>query len=157
MRVGVRVAVDVGAVRVGIATSDPAGVLASPLVTLARDPVGDRDVADVAAMVTERQAIEVLVGLPLTLAGREGSAVGAARNYAALVAGRVAPVPVRLVDERLSTVTADRQLRGAGRRGTARDRRKVVDQIAAVVFLQAALDRERLTGRPPGELVVPPP
>jgi putative Holliday junction resolvase len=153
VRRGARLAVDVGTVRVGVAASDPDGVIAAPVTTLARDRAGDRDIGQLAELVAERAAIEVLVGLPTTLAGREGPAAAAARAYADRLAKRVAPVPVRLVDERLSTVSAERQLRASGRRGNARDRRRVVDQAAAVVFLQAALDTERATGAPPGEVI----
>jgi putative Holliday junction resolvase len=93
--------------------------------------------------------VELLVGLPRSLSGGEGPAVVAARDYADSLAARVSPVPVRLVDERLSTVSATRQLQQAGRRGRAA--RAVIDAAAAVVILQAALDAERSTGAPPGE------
>lgn len=146
---GVRVAVDVGSVRVGVAASDPAGVLASPVETLAR---GGGDLDRLAAIVEERKAVEVLVGLPRTLAGREGPSVTMARSYADAVGRRIAPVPVRLVDERLTTVVAERQLRSGGRRGGARARRAVVDQVAAVAILQSWLDRpgDRTPDQPVG-------
>jgi putative holliday junction resolvase len=153
MRQGTRVGVDIGTVRVGVAASDPSGVLAHPVTTLARDRSGERDLDRLVAIAGERAAVEVVVGLPTTLSGAQGSAATAAREYAARLARRLGDVPVRLVDERLSTVSAERQLRASGRRGNARDRRRVVDQVAAVVFLQAALDTERATGAPPGEVV----
>lgn len=146
-----RVGVDVGSVRVGVAASDPAGVLASPVTTLRRDARRGSDLQALAALVAEREAVEVLVGLPQTLAGRSGQAADAARAYAAALAGRVAPVPVRMVDERLTTVTATRQLRESGVHGRAV--RAAVDAAAAVVLLQAGLDLERSTGQPPGEPV----
>ncbi len=146
-----RIGVDVGSVRVGVAASDPAGVLASPVTTLRRDVRRGSDLQALAALVGERDAVEVLVGLPRTLAGRSGQAVDAARAYAAALAGRVEPVPVRLLDERLTTVTATRQLRESGVRGPAA--RAAVDAAAAVVLLQAGLDSERSTGAPPGEPV----
>jgi putative Holliday junction resolvase len=145
MRPGVRVAVDVGTVRIGVAASDPDGLIASPVVTL---PRGRGDLERLAAIVSERAAVEVLVGLPRGLSGRDGAAAAAAQEFAARLAGVVAPVPVRLVDERLSTVAAERRLRETGVRG--RRRRSVVDQAAAVVILQSALDAERSSGRPPG-------
>jgi putative Holliday junction resolvase len=145
MRPGVRVAVDVGTVRIGVAASDPDGLIASPVVTL---PRGRGDLERLAAIVSERAAVEVLVGLPRGLSGRDGAAAAAARQFAARLAGAVAPVPVRLVDERLSTVAAERRLRETGVRG--RRRRSVVDQAAAVVILQSALDAERSSGGPPG-------
>jgi putative holliday junction resolvase len=155
VRPGARIGVDVGTVRVGVAASDPRGMLAAPVATLARDARGDRDIDELAAIVAERQAVEVVVGLPIGLSGRPGPAAAAARAYAARLARRLAPVPVRLLDERLSTVSAERELRATGRRGNARDRRQVVDQAAATVILQAALDTERATGAPPGEQVAP--
>lgn len=157
MRRGARVGVDVGSVRVGVARSDPDGLLATPEATLARDPDGDRDRAVLAALVRELDAFEVVVGLPVGMDGREGAAAAAARSFAAALVPLVAPVPVRLVDERLSTVEATRGLREAGRR--SKGARSVVDQAAAVVILQHALDAERGSGRPPGVVVEssPPP
>jgi putative holliday junction resolvase len=140
---GVRIGVDVGTVRVGVAVSDPDGVLASPLVTLRRD-AADRDRADLAALarlVAERGAVEVVVGLPTSLSGRRGPAATAAEEYAAALAERVAPIPVRLADERFTTVSADRSL--AERGISARRRRSVVDQAAAVLILQGWLDAAR--------------
>ncbi|HEX6916834.1 MAG TPA: Holliday junction resolvase RuvX [Phycicoccus sp.] len=153
---GVLVGVDVGSVRVGVAVSDPAGVLATPLVTLDRDPAGapaaeDPDLGRLAAIVAEHGAVGVVVGLPRSLSGDEGPAAARARTYASLLAARVAPVPVRLVDERLTTVDAHRALRDSGVAG--RRRRAVVDQAAAVLILQSALDAERATGSPAGEPV----
>jgi putative holliday junction resolvase len=149
----VRIGVDVGTVRVGVASCDPGGVLATPLTTLARDVDGGDDLRSLAELAREREAIEVLVGLPRSLSGRDGPAAAAARAYAAQLAALVAPVPVRLVDERLSTVSAERTLRDRGRDGRAR--RAVVDQQAAVVILQTALDAERTRGAAPGETVDP--
>jgi putative Holliday junction resolvase len=152
MRVGVRIGVDVGSVRVGVASSDPAGVLATPVTTLRRDTRTGRDLDELHDIVADREAVEVLVGLPRTLAGRDGAAAFKAREYAAAVAGRVTPVPVRLVDERFSTVEATRGLRAAGVKGASM--RGVIDAAAAVILLQAALDTERATGAPPGEELV---
>lgn len=156
-RSGVRIGVDVGSVRVGVAASDPSGLLATPVRTLARDtsdtsePAADLD--ELGRLVAEVEALEVVVGLPRTLAGREGPAAVEARQYARRLAVLVAPVAVRLVDERLTTVDAHRSLRESGVDG--RRQRAVVDQAAAVLILQAALDAERSSGRPPGELVRP--
>lgn len=150
VRPGVRVGVDVGSVRVGVAASDPSGVLASP-VSVVRRRRDAADVDEVAGVVTEREAVEVVVGLPVGLADREGAAADAARSYAVALAARLAPVPVRLVDERLSTVQAQRGMHAAGH--TTRSARRSIDAAAAAVILQSALDVERATGRPPGELV----
>jgi len=136
----VRLGVDVGTVRVGVAVSDPAGVLASPLVTLARDP-GGADLVELARLVAERGAVEVVVGLPRSLSGRSGPAALAAEEYAAALAARIDPVPVRLADERLTTVAATRTL--AERGISSRKRRPVVDQAAAVLILQGWLDTAR--------------
>lgn len=150
VRSGVRIGVDVGSVRVGVARSDATGTLAVPVTTLAR---GSDDLAELAQLVAQYEALEVLVGLPLGLDGREGKAAGAARSYARELAGALGSgTPVRLVDERLSTVSATRDLQAAGR--TSRTSRAVVDQAAAVVIVTYALDRERATGVPTGELVV---
>lgn len=148
MRRGVRVGVDVGSVRVGVAICDPDGMLATPLDTVTRGP-GDLD--RLAGMVAENHALEVVVGLPRSLSGGEGPAAATARGFAGALARRVAPCPVRLVDERLSTVAATRGLRERGM--SARQGRAVIDQAAAVVILQGALDAERGTGLPPGETV----
>jgi putative Holliday junction resolvase len=130
--------VDVGSVRVGVALSDPAPVLATPLVTLSRDERKRTDLDQLAELVTEHDVVEVVVGLPKTLAGRHGPAATGAVAYAEALAERIGPVPVRLGDERLTTVTASRMLSQRGVRG--KRQRAVVDQAAAVEILQAWLD-----------------
>ena len=151
MRAGIRLGVDVGSVRVGLAASDPGGVLATPIRTLVRDLSTGADQVAIEAVVLERDVLEVVVGLPRSLSGREDPAAEGARSYATTLAARLSPVPVRLVDERLTTIDAHRQLRDSGVPGRAQ--RAVVDQAAAVLILQAALDAEKSSGRPPGELV----
>ena len=160
---GARVGVDVGSVRVGLAASDPDGVVATPVETVPRDVAGWKryardggaawpsDVARIAAEVTDRFAAVVYVGLPRHLSGLEGAASQAARVYAGALASAVAPVPVRLVDERMSTVSAHQALHASGRSG--RRHRQVVDQAAAVVILQSALEAERAGGSRAGEPV----
>lgn len=145
---GVRLGIDPGEARIGVASSDPSGILATPVETVRR---GDGDLDRLAALVEELGAVLVYVGLPRSMSGGEGPSAGRVRAFAADLAGRVHPCPVRLTDERLSTVTAEGQLRAQGRKG--RKRRAVVDQAAAVVILQGALERERLTGVAPGEVV----
>jgi len=130
--------VDVGTVRVGVARSDPRGTLATPVATLRRDPAGGADLAQLAGLVREHGVVGVVVGLPVTLAGREGASAAMARDYAQRLSGMIDPVPVELVDERLTTVTAERRLAQRGVR--ARARRAVVDQAAAVEILQHWLD-----------------
>lgn len=122
--------------------SDPDGVLAAPLVTLPRDEAGGTDLERLVALVAEHDVVEVVVGLPRTLADRHGPAADAARGYAdALVAILPAGVPVTLQDERFSTVTAGRMLTRRGIRG--RRQRQVIDQAAAVEILQGRLDARR--------------
>jgi putative Holliday junction resolvase len=132
--------IDVGAVRVGVALSDPDGMLATPLVTLARDAASGADLRAIAALAAEHEVVGVVVGLPRSLSGAEGPAAVAAREFAAALAGTV-DVPVELADERLTTVVAARQLRESGRKG--RRQRSVIDQAAAVAILQGWLDARR--------------
>lgn len=142
---GRRLGVDVGSVRVGVAMSDPGGVLASPLVTLRRDEDGGSDLADLVALVEEHEVVEVIVGLPRTLADRHGPAARSALDYAEALRTRLGAaghdVEVGLSDERLTTVTATRMLSDRGVRG--RKQRQVVDQAAAAAILQSHLDRLR--------------
>ncbi len=156
MRTGARLGVDVGEVRVGVASSDPSGLLATPVETVPRDLEHGTDVDRVVELVTDLAVIEVVVGLPRSLDGSEGPAAGKVREWAqglrtALQQAPIENTPIRLVDERLSTVDAHRGLRESGVAG--RDHRRVVDQAAAVLILQTALDTERATGRPPGDRV----
>ena len=152
MRPGARLGIDPGDARIGVARSDPTGFLATPVETVRR---GKGDLARITAILAEENAsstvIEVVMGLPRSLSGGEGPAAVKVREFAATLARRVAPVPVRLVDERMTTVSAEAMLRDRGRKGG--DRRAVVDQVAAVLILQHALDTERATGTAPGEIV----
>lgn len=148
MRIGVRLGLDPGDARIGVARCDPMGIIATPVETVTR---GEGDLARIAAILEEENAVEVVVGLPRSLNGSEGPAAAKVREFAGALARRVAPVPVRLCDERLSTVTAEAQLRSQGRKG--QKRRAVVDQAAAVVILQNALETERARGSAPGEIV----
>ncbi|WP_134768372.1 Holliday junction resolvase RuvX [Nocardioides sp. 1609] len=157
MRPGTRLGIDPGDARIGVARSDPSGFLATPVETV---PSGRGDlrrlrriIADIAED-TASGVVEVVVGLPRSLSGGEGPAAVKTREFAGRLAASVAPVPVRLVDERLTTVSAEAMLRDRGTKGSKR--RAVVDQAAAVLILQHALDSERTTGVPPGEVVAPP-
>jgi putative Holliday junction resolvase len=150
MRSGVRVGVDVGKARVGVARSDRDGLLATPVATLARGP---GTMTELRAVVLDLEPVEIVIGLPISLSGADTASTVDARDFAAEVA-TWAETSVRLVDERLSTVSARRALRQSGRR--AKGSRPVIDQVAAVIILQNALDFERTAGRPPGEQVDPP-
>jgi putative Holliday junction resolvase len=149
MRSGVRLGVDVGRARVGVAVCDRDGILATPVVTLGR---GATTVADLRALIEEYAAVEAVVGLPLSMRGDDTVSTTDARLLAGELAASV-EVPVRMVDERLSTVSAQRALHQSGR--TVKGSRPVIDQVAAVIILQNALDFERSAGRPPGTVVDP--
>ena len=129
-----------GSVRIGVACSDPDGILATPVETVRRDRSG-RHLRRLVALAAELEAVEIVVGLPRTLADRTGPAARDAIEFAEALAARVAPVPVRLADERLTTVSAQRSLRAAGVR--SKDQRSVIDQAAAVAILQSWLDQRR--------------
>jgi putative Holliday junction resolvase len=152
---GPKLGVDVGRVRVGLAGSDRNGLLATPIRTLSRDAKKNSDVRILVQEARERGSVEVFVGLPKNLGGHEAESADMARSYAQLLADALAregiDAPVRLIDERLSTVSAHRSLRQAGL--STRDHRKVVDQVAAVEILQHAIDMQRSLGRDVGDQV----
>jgi putative Holliday junction resolvase len=149
VRTGVRLGVDVGKVRVGVARSDPHGMLATPVETV---PRGAGDIERIGVLVAELEVTEVIVGLPLALSGGDSASTGDARGFAARLATALG-VPVRLVDERLSTVSAHSAMRASGR--SQKQSRSVIDQVAAVIILQHALDFERSGGLAPGTVVDP--
>lgn len=149
MRPGTRLGIDVGRVRVGVAVCDRDGLIATPVTTLPRDL---RLLDAVATILPEYDPIELVVGLPLSLTGADTPSTTDARTIAAELAARF-EVPVRLVDERMSTNLAQQALRASGR--SSRRSRPILDQVAAVIILQSALDAERGTGRPAGVLVTP--
>lgn len=163
MRVGVRLGIDVGKARIGVARCDPHGMLATPLETVSRDHSADgrkdgtrkrerTDLARIFALADEYNAIELVVGLPLGLSGHRTPSTEDAETFAQRLAGIGAGrLSVRLVDERLSTVTAQAQLRQAGKK--TKQTRNVIDQAAAVVILQHAIDSERFHDDPPGTVV----
>jgi putative Holliday junction resolvase len=136
----------VGSVRIGVAASDPDGILATPVETVRRDRSG-KHVRRLAELAAELDAVEVIVGLPRTLADRTGRSAEDAIELSEALARRVAPTPVRLADERLTTVSAERSLRAAGVR--AKEQRAVIDQAAAVAILQSWLDERRTKGDKP--------
>ncbi|MBQ1122413.1 MULTISPECIES: Holliday junction resolvase RuvX [Streptomyces] len=149
-RRGRRLAVDVGDARIGVAGSDIDGLLATPVETVpGRDvPAAQRRLR---ALVEEYEPLEVVVGLPRSLSGGEGPAAAKVRGFAQELAKNITPVPVRLVDERMSTVTAAQGMRASG--VSSKKGRSRIDQAAAVVILQSALETERISGRPPGHCV----
>lgn len=151
---GVRLGVDVGKARIGVARCDPEGLIATPLETVSRVTRPERelseDVGQILDLAREYAAIELVVGLPLGLSGHRTPSTEDAERFARRLAAS-GEFPVRLVDERLTTVSAQGQLRQAGKR--QKQTRGVIDQAAAVVILQHALDSERAGGRSPGTVV----
>lgn len=145
---GVRLGVDVGQVRIGVARSDPAGILATPVETIRRRRDGS-DIAELLSIAAQTEAVEIVVGLPRHLSGASGQSADDARRFATRLARAADAPPVRLLDERLTTVSAHSALHASGRPG--RRHREVVDQVAAVLILQNALDTMRRTGRSAGE------
>jgi putative Holliday junction resolvase len=145
-RQGIRLALDWGQARIGVAACDRDGLLAYPVETIqARGDVAGR----LRALLAEYEPLEVIVGLPRTLAGTEGFSAGLVRAQLVAAGAGQWPVPVRLVDERMSTVTAARRLSGAGK--TAKRQRGIIDQAAAVAILEQAIASERASGVPAGE------
>ena len=146
-RRGVRLGIDVGKARVGVARCDPDGMLAVPVETV---PRSESSIDRLAELSVEYEPLEFVVGLPVNMRGDDTASTVDAREFAAAVHERTG-IPVRLVDERLSTVTAHAALRSSGR--TQKNSRSIVDQVAAVVLLQQAIDTEKSTGRAPGSMI----
>jgi putative Holliday junction resolvase len=146
IRPGVRLAIDVGRARVGIARSDPEAIMAVPVETVARESA----VARMVELVGEYRPLEVVVGLPLNLAGDHTASTTDAIEFAREI-HHAAGVPVRLVDERLSTVGAAGDLRRMGI--SSKSAKPIIDQASAVIILQHCLDSEKSRGEPPGYLV----
>ena len=149
MRSGVRLGIDVGTVRIGVARSDLHGMLATPVETV---PRGSGDLARLVAIAAELDVTEIIVGLPLALSGRRTASTEDAVDFARRLDSLV-EVPVRLVDERLSTVSAQAAVRTSGK--SSKQTRSVIDQVAAVIILQHALDFERSSAQPPGVVATP--
>lgn len=145
---GRRLGIDVGSVRIGVAASDPDGILATPVETVRRDRSGAH-LRRLVALIADLDVVEVVVGLPRTLADRAGSSAKDAIALADALSERIPKIPVRLADERLTTVSAQRSLRDAGIRAKAQ--RSVIDQAAAVAILQGWLDQRQKTSARSGE------
>jgi len=152
---GVKLGVDVGSVRVGVAVCDRDEILATPVKTLTRNSKKNTDVRILAGMAAELGAVQIFVGLPRTLKGEEHASARMATDYAELLVealhGAGTPIPVHLVDERLSTVSAHRSLHQAGM--SSKEHRKVVDQVAAAGILQHAIDMQQARGTDVGSRV----
>jgi putative Holliday junction resolvase len=146
MRTGVRIGIDVGTVRIGVARSDRDGFLATPVETI--DRTSESAIIRISELIAEHEAIEIIVGLPLSLNGAHTASTEDAMSVAREVSFATS-APVRLVDERLTTVSAHSALRSAGKK--QKQTRNVIDQVAAVMILQHALDSERSSGKAPGK------
>ena len=151
LRRGIRIGVDVGTVRVGVSRCDPDGILTMPVMTLTRAP-DSSDLDQLADIVAQHEAIEVIVGLPRHLRGAEGISAKGARKYARRLKKLVGGVRVAMVDERLTSNQAHERLRASGI--PEREHRSVIDQVAAQIILEQALELERMSGRAPGEEIV---
>lgn len=154
---GVRLGIDVGRARVGLAATDPAGILASPVETLTRDTKNLLDLHQIVEAVIERNAVRIYVGDPINLKGKRTASTEDAHRFArklvTLLEEAELATEVRMIDERLSTVSASQQLHQAG--VSSRNQRSVIDQLAAVAILEHALMLERNTGVNTGDLVTP--
>jgi putative Holliday junction resolvase len=139
VREGIRLGIDVGQARVGVARSDPHGTMAVPVATLGRETA----LLEIAGLVLEYEPLEIVVGLPINLQGERTASTEDAEAFAREIEA-LGVAPVRMVDERLSTVSATSALHSAGR--STRSHRSVVDQVAAVILLQHTLDSERSQG-----------
>lgn len=146
-RRGTRIGIDVGRARVGVSRCDPDGMLAVPVETV---PRSDASIDRIMQIVAEWEPLEIVVGLPVNMRGAETLSTADARQLAEEVQRR-SGLDVRMVDERLSTVSAHTALRASGR--SQKKSRSIVDQVAAVVLLQHAVDTEKSTGRPAGVLI----
>jgi putative Holliday junction resolvase len=152
---GIKRGVDVGTVRVGVAICDPDGILATPFKTVSRNAKKNTDVRVIVKHALELPAVQIFVGLPRTMKGEERASAQMATEYAELLAGELflagSDIPVALIDERLSTVTAHRNLHEAGM--SSKNHRKVVDQVAAAGILQQAIDMQKARGTDVGRRV----
>jgi putative Holliday junction resolvase len=150
MERGRRLAIDVGTVRIGLAVCDPDGILSSPLAPLIRANELSDTIQAVSTLVAEHGAIEVYVGDPVSLSGGQSASTMDAREFAEKLADLIS-VPIRLVDERLTTVTASAKLRDSGK--DAKKSKALIDSASAVEILDQALATMRVSGKAPGNLV----
>lgn len=147
MRTGVRLCLDLGSKRIGVARSDRDGRIALPVTVLDAD--ADWHTA-LATILAEQAVLEIVVGLPISLRGAEEVAAAMMRERITALQVAFPDTPIRLVDERLTSSAANRQLRAAGH--DAKSSRTIVDAVAAADLLEFALESERRTGEPVGEL-----
>jgi putative Holliday junction resolvase len=147
VRSGRRLAIDVGKVRIGIAASDQHSILASGIETVQRDPDLRTSINRIQEIIGEVQPIEIYIGLPISMQGHSTDSTRDAIEFAKALAGS-SSIPIRFIDERMTTISAANSLKLSGR--SSKSGRKVIDQIAATVILEQALEIEKLTGNIPG-------
>jgi putative Holliday junction resolvase len=147
MRLGRRIAFDVGKARTGVAISDSSAILASPAQALRSLDTVDESAKQALHLVLEHNAIEIYVGLPINLKGVPTESTLASLNFARALQA-LTDVEVRLIDERFTTRLASDSLRAAGK--NTRDQRSLIDSASATVILNAALEHERANGSQPG-------
>lgn len=155
---GPKLGIDIGTVRIGVAGCGRDELVVLPLTTIRRDrrggsgSVGGSDIQQIVALAREREVVEIVVGLPQHLGGTEGKSAKIARRFAQQLARALPEVHVCLLDERLTSVTAQMRLAEAGK--NTREQRGIVDQVAAQIILETALETERRMGLPAGEQVL---
>lgn len=151
MTAGRFIGVDVGKVRVGVAQVYGGTTLALPVETLQVQSDGS-ELDELVSFILEEKTDGVFVGLPRLLSGKEGEAARMARSYARRIARKIVPIPVYLIDERLSSTTAHEKLRAAG--VSTRNHKKIIDQVAAQQILQRAVEMTDSGNNLPGELII---
>jgi putative Holliday junction resolvase len=147
MERGSRLAIDVGTVRIGLAVSDPDSIVSTPLPALVRSKVLTESLQEILSLIIDNGVIDVYVGDPLSLSGSETASTKDARQFAKQLA-ELTSVPVRLVDERLTSVTASSKLRLNG--VSAKAARGLIDSASAVEILEQALNISKQSGKAAG-------
>ena len=147
MRSGRRLAIDVGKVRIGVAASDQHSILASGFETVPREVDVKPSLIRILEIINEVEPIEIYIGLPISMKGQTTESTRDAIDFAKALAG-TCEIPIRFIDERMSTISATSALKLSGR--SSKSGRKVIDQIAATVILEQAMEIEKLTSSIPG-------
>lgn len=137
-------AIDYGDRRIGLAISDPTATIATPLRVLMRRPGKRPPVHAIAKLAALHEVEQIVIGLPLTLAGDESDRTGEIRSFGTKLAERTGAI-VSFADERLTSVMAERAVRSLGLRHAQRREKQRIDAAAAVIILQGFLDRMKTT------------
>ena len=150
MRLGRRIAIDTGKVRIGLAVSDAAGVLSFPLETVKRSESIEKSCLDLLTAISQYDVLEIYVGYPLSLKGEPTSSTKDALDLAHQLS-KMVNAPIRMIDERLSSVSASALMHSAGK--NTRAQRSTIDQASAAIILEQALEIERNSGSAPGTAI----